>query len=205
MDAPTADLAAAPATPREWDPVIVAAETFRNVLTAMSRPGTVVTLDAPDPAPDGLHQAAYAVLLTLADADTPIWLPPALASDAVRASLAFHTGARVVDAPADAAFAVLDANGLRDALADLPAGTPAYPDRSATAIVGVDSLGNDNGPRLTGPGIERSMRLDLGDSGRTVWPLVADSNARRPLGVDFLFSCGPRLAAIPRSTRIEES
>ncbi len=50
---------------------------------------------------------------------------------------------------------------------------------------------------LTGPGIKKQAELALPDIA------ACQSNAMQfPLGVDFFFTCGPELAALPRSTTI---
>jgi alpha-D-ribose 1-methylphosphonate 5-triphosphate synthase subunit PhnH len=50
---------------------------------------------------------------------------------------------------------------------------------------------------LEGPGIETQARLDLPDPAA-----FRRNHARFPLGLDFFFTCGDRLAAVPRSTRV---
>lgn len=175
-------------------PPVDAAHAFRAVMRAMARPGTIeaVTGAAP-PAP--LSVAAGTVLLTLCDPETPVHLAGDVDCEAVRDWITFHTGAPLV-ARSEAMFAI----GRWDALAplgDYPVGTPEYPDRSATLIVEMARL-EASGARLTGPGIADTAALSL--------PEVAafQANARAfPLGLDFLFTCGDRVAALPRSTRVE--
>ena len=70
-----------------------------------------------------------AVLLTLIDHETPLWLDPAAA--AARAWIAFHTGAPIETAKR-AAFAM--ALSLPD-LAELPSGSDEMPETSATVIL----------------------------------------------------------------------
>ncbi|WP_102108351.1 phosphonate C-P lyase system protein PhnH [Oceaniglobus roseus] len=169
-----------------------AAHAFRAVMTAMARPGEIVTVAGARP-PAPLSAAAGVVLLTLCDPDTPLFLAPSHALPQVREWIAFHTAAPLCPA-AGAMFAL----GPWDALplADLPLGTSEYPDRSATLIVEVDRL-DPEGATLAGPGIVGTARLSLPD-------LAAfRENARLfPLGLDFVFTCGDRLAALPRSTKV---
>lgn len=176
------------------DAPVEAARAFRAALDAMARPGRIVTLaGAAPPAP--LSPAAGALLLTLADADAPVHLAGDHDCAAVRDWLAFHAGAPIVGR-AGAALAV----GRWDALAplsDFPVGTPEYPDRSATLIVEVDRLAAE-GARLTGPGIGTEARLSLPEVAA-----FAANNARFPRGLDFFFTAGVALAALPRSTRVE--
>ncbi len=185
------------------DPVLGAQHCFRALLEAMSRPGRVQTLGlglAP-PAPLGL--AAAAVLLTLADADTPVWHD---AGPAVADWLRFHAGCLLVAEPAAAAF--LLACGPPPALAALDSGTEEEPHRAATLVIQVAALAPDREAggawRLTGPGIEHAhhLRVDgLPPGFAAAW---AANHGRFPRGVDVVLCAGDRLAALPRTTRIEE-
>ncbi|MCU6244298.1 phosphonate C-P lyase system protein PhnH, partial [Enterobacter asburiae] len=57
--------------------------------------------------------------------------------------------------------------------------------------------------RLSGPGIETQRRIDVGDA-EALMRLLATNRARFPRGLDAILTCGARLAAIPRSTRLEQ-
>ena len=172
------------------DPARDGARALRAILEAMARPGRILSVQGP--AAPGLSPAAAAALLTLADADAPAHL--AGPAEAATDWLAFQTGARIA-AKAGCAFAA----GPWDALAPLspyPAGTPDYPDRSATLVVEMPALSED-GPALSGPGIPGTITLSLPD------PEALRANAARfPLGLDLILCAGDRLAALPRSTRI---
>jgi alpha-D-ribose 1-methylphosphonate 5-triphosphate synthase subunit PhnH len=150
--------------------------------------------------PDGLSPAAGALLLTLADAETPLWLPERLRGGAVAEWLRFHTNALQVTRRAEAMFAVGQWDELMP-IEDWPAGEPAYPDRSATLIVEVAAL--EGGPvlELSGPGIEETARLGpmLPDAAAAA---LRRNAARFPLGLDFLFTAAGQVAGLPRSTRI---
>ena len=166
---------------------------FRAVMEAMACPGRIVNL-AGVVAPAPVSRAAAAVLLTLCDPDTPLWLAPSHDTTALRAWLAFHTGAPVAT-PETCRFAL----GTWAALLPVDrfaAGTPEYPDRSATLIVERPTLVNE-GPALTGPGIRDMARLDLPET-----DAFRCNAARFPLGFDCIFTSGNGLAALPRSTRI---
>ncbi len=166
---------------------------FRALMRAMARPGTIETLQSGTP-PAPLSVAAGTLLLTLADGDTPVHLAGETDTKDVRAWLRFHVSAPIT-AKEDAVFAV----GRWQELLPLDAysmGTPEYPDRSATLIVECEKL-ESAGTRLTGPGIKDTTFLSLPD--RAPFAL---NNKRFPLGLDFYFTCGQRVAALPRSTRI---
>lgn len=175
------------------NPPIDAARAFRLVLDAMAHPARIVDLPAIE-APTPCSAAAAITLLTLVDATTPLHLAGAHDSDAIRDWVRFHLGAPLVG-PQDAAFALGAWDALRP-LGRFVQGSAEYPDRSATLIVETSSLRND-GPRLTGPGIETQTRLALPD----VAALQANA-AQFPRGLDFLFTSGAQLAALPRSTQI---
>ncbi|WP_431300179.1 phosphonate C-P lyase system protein PhnH [Tabrizicola sp. BL-A-41-H6] len=170
------------------------AQAFRAILEALARPGTIHPVAGASP-PSPLSVAAGVALLTLADATTPLHLAGAADCAEVCDWIAFHIGAPLV-AAGDADFAL----GTWEALQPITRyriGTPDYPDRSATLIVEVDRL-TTHGACLTGPGIETVSWLSL--------PETAAFRANRalfPLGFDCLFTCGARLAGLPRSTRVE--
>ncbi len=182
------------------DPVLDAQATFRAVLDAMSRPGSLHRTGARLDAPPPLAAATAAVLLTLVDNETPLWLDPA--ADAARDWLAFHCGAVIVAAPDKAAFAV----ALSPVeLGSLAVGSHEAPEDAATLIVQVAALGSGVGYRLAGPGL-REPTLFAADG------LTADfvqrwqrNHALYPCGVDLILCAGTTLAALPRSVSIEEA
>ncbi|MCY4334457.1 MAG: phosphonate C-P lyase system protein PhnH [Litoreibacter sp.] len=175
---------------------VQSAHAFRAVMEAMARPGQIQEIaGAAPPAP--LSVAAGSVLLTLCDGETPIYLAGNVDTDEVRAWLSFHTGAPMVG-PSHAMFAL----GAWDALMPLsayPIGTSEYPDRSATLIVEAETL-TASGAVLRGPGIKSETTLSLPE-------VEAFQSNRRlfPLGLDFIFTCGDRLAALPRSSEVSRS
>lgn len=170
------------------------ARAFRAVLEAMARPGTILTLQGAAP-PAPLSVAAGVVLLTLADATTPLHLAGAADCAAVQNWVAFHIGAPLVAAK-DCDFAIGTWAALHP-VSQFRIGQPDYPDRAATLIVERDQL-NPHGPRLTGPGIETETWLDLPETAA-----FCANRAQFPLGFDCLFTCGDRIAGLPRSTKVE--
>lgn len=169
-----------------------ASHAFRAVMTAMARPGEITQVSGATP-PAPLSTAAAVVLLTLCDPETPIYLASSHDTPQLRDWITFHTGAPIGLAK-NAMFAI----GAWDVLplSEFSIGTSEYPDRSATLIVERDSLSNE-GAVLRGPGIKDDANLSLPD--RQTFQTNA---AQFPLGLDFIFTCGDRLAALPRTTRI---
>lgn len=183
------------------DPVHDAQATFAAVMDAMARPGRVMAVTAPLDPPDGIGRAATLVLLTLADADTPIWL--AQEDPDLAGWLRSHTGAAVVSDPAAAVFAYATVGRVPD-LPVLAQGTQDYPDRSATLIAGVGWLAAEGGFRLTGPGIETEHRLDAGPLPAGFADRWSANRARFPRGVDMILCATGTVACLPRTVRIQE-
>lgn len=194
------DIAPAPGFP---DPVADSQRAFRSLLDAIARPGTVhrIAADLSPPAP--LALAAAATLLTLVDFETPLWLDPAAATPAVLAWTRFHCGAPVVDAPEPARFAVVTDPDALLPFDRFSLGDDAFPDRSATVIVQVADLQVGSGWRLTGPGIETAARLAVDGLPPAFLEAWAGNRALFPRGVDLFLTAGDRVAALPRTVRVE--
>ena len=173
---------------------IQSARAFRAILEAMARPGTIRKVEGATP-PAPLSVAAGVALLVLTDPTTRLHLAGATDCAAVRDWVAFHIGAPLASAE-DADFAIGTWNALQP-LSRFRIGLPDYPDRSATLIIEVDRLVND-GPVLTGPGIETVARLNLPET-----TAFRANRALFPLGFDTLFTAGSQIAGLPRSTRVE--
>ena len=175
------------------NPAVDAAHAFRSLMEAMARPGTIQDIEGAAP-PAPLSPAMGAVLLTLCDTETPVYLAGEMDCDAVRTWLSFHTGAPFVG-PTHCMFAV----GTWDAIAPLtayPIGTSEYPDRSATLVVECSELAA-TGATLTGPGIKDQATLSLPEV-----KAFQSNQTLFPLGLDFILTCGNSLAALPRSTEV---
>ena len=61
------------------DPVFGSQNVFRAVLSAISRPETIVDLQLTLEAPQALFLTTAAICRTLLDSDTPVWLDAPLA------------------------------------------------------------------------------------------------------------------------------
>ncbi len=175
------------------DAAVQSSRAFRAALGAMARPGRIHDIiGAAPPAP--LSIAAGTLILTLCDPGTPLYLAGAHDCAEVREWVTFHTGAPLSGA-AGCAFALGNWAALLP-LSAYPMGTPEYPDRSATLIVEMDLLA-DVGAALRGPGIRGTAHLSLPD----IAAFQGNAGAY-PLGLDFYFTAGARLAAVPRTTRV---
>ncbi len=185
------------AHPGFTDPVQDSQACFRAVLDAMARPGRVHAVAALDP-PPMLDPATAAVLLTLADADTPLWLD--LAATAARDWIAFHCGAPT--AAAEAATLALALGPVR--LDAFPAGTDDAPELGATIILQVVALGRGAALELSGPGLAAPAILEV-DGLRAGFVVEwAANHALFPRGVDVILCAGDRIAALPRTVQLRQ-
>ena len=170
-------------TPRQ------SATAFRAILEAMSRPGQWQEVQGAMP-PAPLSPAAGAVILTLADHNTPLHLAGALDCPEVRYWITFHTAAPITSAT-DASFAIGTWQDLQP-LDRFAIGTPEYPDRSATLIVTLDEVPAANAT-LSGPGINGSVNAFCPGARPTAFPL----------GLDLILATRGRIMGLPRSTKVE--
>jgi alpha-D-ribose 1-methylphosphonate 5-triphosphate synthase subunit PhnH len=186
------------------DAVTHAQTVFRSVMDAMARPGSQGLIDVPVAPPAPLGVAAGALLLTLCDHDTPIWLTPVLAKSALPGWIGFHTGASLTSTKSDAKFAFVEAGAPVPSLTQFALGTQEYPDRSTTLVVEIASLEGGQPLQLSGPGIRDTTTIAPKGLPETFLRQWADNRALFPRGVDLVLTCGPRFIALPRTTKIRE-
>ncbi|CCE11361.1 carbon-phosphorus lyase complex subunit [Bradyrhizobium sp. STM 3843] len=185
------------------DAVLSAQSTFRAVMEAMARPGTIQRVAATVGVPSGLTRAAAALALTLFDHDTPVWLDPALATGPdVATWLKFHTGAPVVAETVRASFALIRDGGLLPDLESFALGSGEYPDRSTTLILQVASLGEGRAYELRGPGIDGAATLCTAIAPDDLFDRLAINEELFPRGIDVVLVHDDSMVAIPRTTRL---
>ena len=197
----TLDLAGV--TPGFADPVHQTQAAFRVVMDAMARPGRIAAIPASPTPPEGVNDAAAAILLTLLDMDTPLWIDPELRGGPAETFLRFHCGCPMTADPQQAAFALASvASGVR--ISDFNAGTEKDPERSTTLILMCPAL--TGGPPLTieGPGVRgRRGMAPVGLDGEFLqnW---RDNQRAFQCGVDVLLTSGGDVIGLPRSACISE-
>jgi alpha-D-ribose 1-methylphosphonate 5-triphosphate synthase subunit PhnH len=186
------------------DKVLSAQSTFRSVMSAMARPGSVQPIAVSVGAPDGMMRGTAAIALTLFDHDTPIWLDGAMsATSDIARWLKFHTSAPVVSDASIAGFALIgDAKNL-PALDRFAFGSNEYPDRSTTLILQVDSLSQGPAYQLRGPGIDGVSTLPATIEPRDLFARLAINATLFPRGIDVVLVDDASIVAIPRTTRLE--
>ncbi|MGV6872853.1 phosphonate C-P lyase system protein PhnH [Pseudochelatococcus sp. B33] len=181
---------------------------FRVMVDVLSRPGTIRPLPVSLVTSAPLTPELAAVAVTMVDQEAPLWLDPPLArSEAALRFLRFHSGARLVGQPSQAAFALVSDALSMPELQAFAQGTADYPDRSTTVVVAVDRLaeaqpGARGALELEGPGILGRAALSVGPLPLNIRTQFAENRARYPRGVDCFFVSRGHVAAIPRSATV---
>lgn len=175
---------------------------FRTILDAMAKPGHVLQFHPTDESPAPLSGNVAAIIQTLCDFQSAIWLGKGFANDGVQRFIKFHTGAPFTDVPAAAGFALLSANAAMPKLSEFAQGTHEYPDRSTTLIVQVDGFTNSD-VGLSGPGLKAPASFGAKGLTPEFWRQMITNSQQYPLGVDAIFVSTDALACCPRSTRIQ--
>ena len=184
------------------DKVLSAQSTFRFVMDAMARPGSVQRMTAVAGTPAAMMRGTAAIALTLFDHDTPVWLDPGMSETAdVAKWLKFHTSAPVIADPSICSFALIGDPQSLPALDRCAFGSNEYPDRSTTLILQVESLAAGPAWELTGPGIDGSAVLQA-TIGSTLFEQLAVNATLFPRGIDVVLVHDDAVVAIPRTTRL---
>jgi alpha-D-ribose 1-methylphosphonate 5-triphosphate synthase subunit PhnH len=185
------------------DKVLSAQSTFRSVMDAMARPGSVQRIVASAGTPEPMMRGTAAIALTLFDHDTPLWLDARMAAslDAVK-WLKFHTGAPVVQDSSIASFALIADGAALPPLERFALGSSEYPDRSTTVLLQVESLDAGHPFELRGPGIDGTATLRASLEPLDLFERLHLNEALFPRGIDVVLVADDALVAIPRTTRI---
>lgn len=185
------------------EPVFDSQSTFKAVMDAIARPGSIKEIKAVAMPPAPMGSTAGAIALALCDHDTPVYLTPAMIEAGVQAWLAFHSGALVTGERNEAAFAFVEASTPLPPLSTFAAGTQEYPDRSTTVVFELPSLTGGQTLILEGPGIDGSLEIapvGLPPHFEAMW---AENRALYPRGVDLVLASGGRILCLPRTVKIK--
>jgi alpha-D-ribose 1-methylphosphonate 5-triphosphate synthase subunit PhnH len=185
------------------DKVLSAQSTFRSVMDAMARPGSIQRIESVAGTPAGMMRGTAAIALTLFDHDTPIWLDARMSqTPAVAKWLKFHTSAPVIADSSIASFALIgDARDL-PALERFSFGSNEYPDRSTTLILQVESLTQGPAFELRGPGIDGTAVLQAAIQPPDLFERLAINQTLFPRGIDVVLVHDDHVVAIPRTARL---
>ena len=185
------------------DKVLSAQCTFRSVMDAMARPGSVQHVVAAVGTPVPMMRGTAAIALTLFDHDTPVWLDARMSETSEVAKwLKFHSGAPVIADSAVCSFALIGDPTVLPELSRFAFGSNEYPDRSTTLIMQVESLVEGPLYELGGPGIDGTAMLRATIAPRDLFERLAVNGALFPRGMDVVLVSGEEIVAIPRTTRL---
>jgi alpha-D-ribose 1-methylphosphonate 5-triphosphate synthase subunit PhnH len=179
---------------------------FRNILGAMSYPGTIRSVAEDIHGPGALLISTAACLI---DHETTFGLIGDHPSDRVHTLWKKTCATQAELMHAD--FIFVDGNSSKGLAGEAKRGTLANPDSGATLIYQLPSTDTaDFDSRLlnavvfSGPGIRDAVSPPAGGLDIKEFELLREINADYPLGVDAIIIWGnTHIMAIPRSTRIE--
>jgi alpha-D-ribose 1-methylphosphonate 5-triphosphate synthase subunit PhnH len=185
------------------DKVLSAQSTFRSVMDAMARPGSIQRIASSAGTPAAMMRGTAAIALTLFDHDTPIWLDAKMsATPDVGKWLKFHTSAPVAADSSISSFALIGDPQNLLALDRFAFGSNEYPDRSTTLILQVESLTDGLAVELQGPGIDGTAALRASIQPRDLFERLAINATLFPRGIDVVLVHDDSIVAIPRTTRL---
>lgn len=189
------------------EPVLDSQENFRAILYAMAYPGRIVTLEKPSQAPEGVHVAAWATLLTLCDASVKFYCD--LPEDHMAAlSLKTLCHPVTVEDAHDADMVLLTQPQTWSTLCRFHIGTEEQPELGATVIAQLSYLApaqdshEDGVLSLSGPGIPDQTFLRASGCSPDFWSWRKETESLYPRGIDLFLTCGRFLTAVPRSVRV---
>lgn len=181
------------------DSVPDAQTVFRQLLSGVSEPGLVMSIDAAREHPSELHLATYAIALTLFDQSTHLHLSPNLYVKDVINSLRFHAGVKLSHAIQQARFVICNEDDRPD-MSELNPGSETYPDQSCTLIIQCQSLSTGPYYQASGPGIEHMRRIRCSGIDSTLMQHRESLQAQFPMGIDIIMVCNNEFIYLPRTT-----
>lgn len=161
-------------------------DAFDALLWALSRPGLPRALPEPGEA---------SITAALIDRECRVYsADPLLMPELMRA------GAELVEiGQADHVF--LGSLATCDPLVQITVGSDFYPDDGATVVVRA-RIGSGQALRLTGPGVDRAVTVQVDGLPEGFWAKRA-SHLRYPMGFDLFLLDGDQVIGLPRSTVVE--
>ncbi|WP_350299773.1 phosphonate C-P lyase system protein PhnH [Peribacillus frigoritolerans] len=183
---------------------------YRKLVTATSRPGTLMVLDREAKTLDvQMECLSSTILLALTVLDPEVTFKViAKEEEAVSRMINQLTYSKPVDLPeADFIFILHDASDeqMKEALNKAKVGNLLNPHESAMIILEVPDVTKGDSMILSGPGIQEESFISLPNV--SAWLGARnEKNIEFPLGIDMYFvDQQDRLIALPRTTQIKEN
>ena len=173
---------------------------YRELVDLFSRPGEVRISTFDTPNFTSFSDATLATVLTLFDNEISFYTP----EQKDYAEFQTLTGGRYSEDLSEADYAVIKEHDLTAALMmTVKTGTLGSPEKSATLIIEVDSIGDGKKYSLKGPGIRTVNEIEMTFDPKWM-ELRAELCSEFPLGFDLiLIDRHNQLAVIPRTTITE--
>lgn len=199
------------------DPVVGSQWVYRQLLKAMSEPGTILslmdgnqtpTLYATDFTNDYLYPTTWSVAQALLDSDCCVHVSPRMSQQDFLQSLHFYTDAKVIEDAKKANFAFMTLEelvGNNEMASSFSSGSLIAPHESCTLIIQVSDIRNAVQLALQGPGIKTQKQLAITGVESQMIRFLQANNQLYPCGVDFIFCSPTHIVALPRSTVVSSS
>ncbi|ETD72479.1 carbon-phosphorus lyase [Pelistega indica] len=172
--------------------------TFRAALKALSEPGTYCQAASVAPLAS-LSGVGVALILTLCDSDSRVYLGKPFDNEQIKHNLSFHCGCQIVTDIDQADFVLITEQEI-NLLSSCRLGTDRDPEKGATVLLQVTSLQGGDSYCLTGPGIETEKIINPQVSAQ-LWELRQQLN-QFPRGLDFFMFDAKAMLGIPRTTKV---
>lgn len=176
---------------------------FRDLVTAMSYPGRLVSVTPTDKYQGNLLASTMSTLFALLDGEVTYQIIGE--DDAANQEIQFRTLSSVADT-SSADFIIVPlkkTNQIPEIIKKAKKGNLLDPNQSATIIVECDELNNKKSLTWTGPGIKTSTQVNISNSSEWVQAREV-ATADFPLGIDMiLINRDGQLIGLPRTTKVE--
>lgn len=182
------------------DDLFVTQAVYRDLLVAMSRPGTVCNLRR-DVIESGRDQL-MALAITLLDREVSFFV---LDNDTLSHDIETKTCSKIQNYNI-ADYIFIPSGNSYGKIREAKRGSLEYPDRGATIIYQVEQLSESAEKatlELRGPGIESAVSPEIKGLEREELLLLGEINIHYPLGIDvLLIDLDNKIMALPRSVKI---
>ncbi len=184
-----------------FDEVFDSQQVFRRLLEAMANPGRRCSIQTQSEKLFGNAPDMLAVAMTLLDAGISFCAPE---NPALTEQILLLTHAKPVPmGQADYLF-VTSAEQLLAAVQNAKEGTLENPHASATLIVGLPAMRDEQAVRLSGPGVDGQLSIVLPYPLTKAMQLRDEQEYEYPQGIDYIFLLPEsELLCIPRLVKME--
>lgn len=181
-------------------------EVFRMTLDCMAKPGVIQEMMYISEPPVYCSSAMFLQAITLLDGEVSFHVIGQNSTQVENyfSSITFSKVAPIEEANYIFILQGVDSQMIQAAIQQANIGTLENPHQSATILLEVEQLSNNEQLKFTGPGIQEMHIVQIAGSDQWI-AKRAERNREYPLGIDFiLIDEKARLMCIPRTTRIEK-